>query len=491
MVAGTTHAPRLYMSVSNPNIPAIRWIDRAAWLPSRYQVTVTHGSALRLRPLTNASAGVITWSQTNASQATLYWDPVVVAGAPSSGSSFWANNTQLAVGVTYKVFVAPRGGFVASAQYATNTSFNWVGVVTGTACGLERWSSIVGANGTTVSLVNGAASTGVVTATTTSSNGAGRLAAVLDNLTWGMTYEVNVVAYCSEVCLRANAAAYGIPVPATGMSPVNVPYAASAGVFVIAPSPAPVVVPVTAPDAVTGVLVPVGIVFGLIGIAAVCFLNGKAGKKKQAAAAAAAVAAAGGAAGKSAARGAPVDPILIGFGGPTPEDAAIAASDALDAHPLNRPRLPALRRALSPVPVAMVGSASVAPIISTGGGAGVAPGEPSPVALLSHFGEASWAMTLVGPEEAPAAAAAPPVDVNSFGTSIGGGGSGAATEAAPAASEWEFSDSAAASSSTAASTTNGVPPTAVVVAPAASASSSSTGGAAAGGAGDEFATSWP
>ena len=286
----------------------------------------------------------------------------------------------------------PRGGFVGNAQLVTNTSNNWVGIVTGTQCGLDRWASIVGRTAT-IATVTSPRNVSALTWVPAPALGAmlpSQLSVVVPNLTWGAYYEINVVAVCDAVCVRLNAAAYGLPSSSTGLSTLNVPYAIVGGTLVAAPAPAPFTVVESPVDPLTGALVPIGIVLAVIGIGAVCYIQHKSGKQRAAEAAAAAATANKG---KLAGGGSGVqfDPILVGFGGPTREDTAAAAAAAVDAHPLSRARDPALRRAMSPQPI------NTTRAVSTG--AAASGGEPSPVALLSHFGDASWAMTLVGPAE--------------------------------------------------------------------------------------------
>jgi hypothetical protein len=78
-------------------------------------------------------------------------------------------------------------GFIPNAAARTRVAnVGDIGLVTGTACGLDRWASIVGAPSPNASLL---------TTNVTSLRVRG--------LAWGEYYEVNVVAVCDARCLAA------------------------------------------------------------------------------------------------------------------------------------------------------------------------------------------------------------------------------------------------------------------------------------------------
>ena len=215
-----TRSSLLVMSVANPDIRAVSWERKQRYMPATYEVSVSVGRAVRLRPATNESVGALWTTQNyNASELTIRWLPPVVANvAQDEAMPAALANVSAATNVTYRVYIA-RGGFQALVSAVTNTSNLFTGVLPTTACGLERWAALVARN------------VSVVATTATSLRVRG--------LAVGERYEVNVVAVCNDDCLRANAARLGLPLPAAGgLSTLRQPYA-PVDVTLVAPSRTP------------------------------------------------------------------------------------------------------------------------------------------------------------------------------------------------------------------------------------------------------------
>ena len=109
----------------------------ALYGPSTYEMHIVDGAAVRLRAPTDASFLV---TRINATAANISWLLPVVSQFAELGA---ANAT--AAGITYAVFWAPES-YTTYASAVTNVSANDLGIVPSTACGLERWASLVKAN---------------------------------------------------------------------------------------------------------------------------------------------------------------------------------------------------------------------------------------------------------------------------------------------------------------------------------------------------------
>lgn len=296
-----TRSRTLYVSVANPDIRASAWERKARFLPATYELSVTVGDAVRLRPATNESVGALWTSQNaNATELTIRWLPPLVANVPQDAAlpSSLANISS-ALNVTYRVYIA-RGGFQAFVSKVTNTSNLFTGVLPSTACGLDRYASLVARNASVYS----------TSGTSLKVRG----------LKVGEYYELNVVAVCNDDCLRANAARLGMPIPPSGLDTARLPYALLGGVLLVAPSSTPL--PMSELDSSASSLGSLGLV-AVAGLAVLaCIVSSRHRKRAKAADAAVAV-------------------MMSPRTGLAPAAAAAASADGLVV-----PRTPALRRAL-------------------------------------------------------------------------------------------------------------------------------------------------
>ncbi|RYG40987.1 hypothetical protein EON68_03600, partial [archaeon] len=269
-VSGVTANP-LYVGVTiptaNPNYTAA---TVARFGVSTYELHVATGRALYVKQPTLDGVGALRVSVNAAENtvANLQWTPPL---ALTDATAVGYNYTTFATGVTYHIYVA-RDSFAAAVAAVTNTSVGAAGVMPNTACGLERWARLMGAN--------------VTHYTTQATN------FKLTGLTVAQPYEVNIVAECNDVCLRATAAANGFAVQDAALSTQRVPYASTS--FKTSPPReiGPVIVD-DAPNKVTGVLAPMGVVITVLLIAFVGYIVYRNNQAEKARAAATARAVAG------------------------------------------------------------------------------------------------------------------------------------------------------------------------------------------------------
>jgi hypothetical protein len=229
---------------------------------STAELTVSLGEAWWLRApparrsVESLSGGITVAYSADATRAALSWAPPLLLNASDVSSPRWNSTaTPLPGLVTYSVYMTPRT-FSDSAARHTNTSAGFVAVVPTTACGLERWAALTGR------------AAQVLTTTAT--------AVTVTGLVPGAPYEVNVVASCSEDCLRASAAALGWPDIPNAVEAQRAPYA------VTALRTTPLVPRNGVPDAddafnlspstAAAVLAPIGVVLAVILAAGVLFL---------------------------------------------------------------------------------------------------------------------------------------------------------------------------------------------------------------------------
>ena len=388
----TSSSNTLYMSVGNPDIRASSWERKSRWLPSTYEMSVTVGDAVRLRP---DPKGGITAVQTNTTELTLTWPaPLVTNLDPDSPLPPNLVNVSSALsGVTYKVYIA-KGGFTRSVATITNTTLQFVGAVYTTACGLDRWGALVSKN---ISVLTSA-----------------EPRIVVSGLAIGAYYEVNVVAVCNDDCLRSHAARLNLTIPSSGLATLRMPYVPINGSFIKpAPSPLPIGLVESADDPTS--LISVGFLAVAAAALCVCVINRRYTKKLRGAAEAKRLATsprAGLAAAAAAAGG---------------SNSRASASVVIDEAAIAVPRTPSLRRAVT--------NSGANPAAAASGAGVVMP--PAAVEAASYNTYAQLAARLEGANSSSSisSGAAAAVDVTATGSSGSEGGNSSSGNADPWASQ--------------------------------------------------------
>jgi hypothetical protein len=170
----------------------------AKYGPSNFELSVFDSEVVRMR-MPWPEPPTTTFVQLTPNSGNLSWPAPVVTQYNAIGAP---NVT--AVGVTYNVYIAP----VSFAYYASrvlNASVSDLGIVSTTACGIERWQRLVQDNITLISQT--------------------QRWILLENFSTALQYRVIVVAVCDEGCLYLNYDALGLKRPTgAGFSTQRLPY---------------------------------------------------------------------------------------------------------------------------------------------------------------------------------------------------------------------------------------------------------------------------
>jgi hypothetical protein len=170
----------------------------AKYGPSNFELSVFDSEVVRMR-MPWPEPPTTTFVQFTPNSGNLSWPAPVVTQYNAIGAP---NVT--AVGVTYNVYIAP----VSFAYYASrvlNASVSDLGIVSTTACGIERWQRLVQDNITLISQT--------------------QRWILLENFSTALQYRVIVVAVCDEGCLYLNYDALGLKRPTgAGFSTQRLPY---------------------------------------------------------------------------------------------------------------------------------------------------------------------------------------------------------------------------------------------------------------------------
>ena len=166
--------------------------------PSNFELTVFDSEVVRMR-MPWPEPPTTSFVQFTPNSGNLSWPAPVVTQFNAIGAP---NVT--AVGVTYNVYIAP----VSFAYYASrvlNASVSDLGIVSTTACGIERWQRLVQDNITLISQT--------------------QRWILLENFSTSLQYRVIVVAVCDEGCMLLNYDVLGLKRPSgAAFSTQRLPY---------------------------------------------------------------------------------------------------------------------------------------------------------------------------------------------------------------------------------------------------------------------------
>lgn len=254
-----TRTRQLFAAVTVPSPSANYAKSFARFGASSYEYQVVVGRGWYLKQPTKDGVGSIKikYDTADRTKATISWLPPLLLN--DSAVTGWNPSFAAQTGLTYRIYVAYKS-FATAAALATNTTAGLAGIMPTTACGLERWVSLSGKNASVFE---------------TSAN-----SITVGGLRVNKPYQVNVVAICDEVCLRANAARRGWPDVTTGLSAQRIPYAVTPVQTPPEPSPLPVDDGYDlSPSTVVSVVAPIGITICALLLIGVVFMFYKQHKR--------------------------------------------------------------------------------------------------------------------------------------------------------------------------------------------------------------------